>query len=363
MNAADGTFVARVGGDEFALIVDGGVSAAMQLGERLLGAFKAEIEIEGRTIVSGATIGAAIYPNHGSDSKTLVSNADIALYRAKAKGRGSLLFFDAEMGEQVRERRALQEALRSAVESKKLHLHYQPQKKISGETIGFEALLRWQNVEHGAVPPGIFIPVAEESGLIIPMSEWALREACGEAASWSNPLTVAVNISPLQFRSGDLPMLVHSILLDSGLAPNRLELEITESVFIDDFSRAISILSRLKSLGVRIALDDFGSGYSSLSYLHSFGFDKIKIDRAFILDLEHNRHSMAIVRAVIDLGHSLHIPVLAEGVEDTAQHAMLRDRGCDEVQGYLWGRPMPIENYAELVGNGAMPFSRARLAN
>lgn len=361
MNAADGTIVARVGGDEFALIAGGGMPVAMRLAERILDVFREEVVVETRRIMTGATIGAAIYPDHGGDSKTLISNADIALYRAKAQGRGSVVFFDAEMGEQVRERHALQEALREAVEHGQLHLYYQPQKKMSGETVGFEALLRWQNPEHGSVSPGVFIPIAEESGLIIPMSEWVLRDACREAAHWSADLTVAVNVSPLQFRSGDLPGLVHAILLDTGLAPRRLELEITEGVFIDDFSRAISILSRLKSLGVRIALDDFGSGYSSLSYLHSFAFDKIKIDRTFICDLEHNRHSMAIVRAVIDLGHSLHIPVLAEGVETVAQHTMLREKGCDEVQGYLSGRPLPIENYAEAVGGkmAARPQRRA----
>ena len=233
---------------------------------------------------------------------------------------------------------------------------------MSGGPVGFEALARWSDRHHGMVSPAVFIPIAEESGLVIPLGEWVLREACREAATWRMPLTVAVNVSPLQFRSGDLPMLVHSVLLETGLAPSRLELEITENVFIDDFSRAISILSRLKALGVRIALDDFGSGYSSLSYLHSFAFDKIKIDKAFVLDLEDNQHSMAIVRAVIDLGHSLDIPVLAEGVETAAQHAMLIERGCDEVQGYLVGRPMAIDNYAELVGAPAVEHAKTLLA-
>lgn len=363
LHAADDAFVARIGGDEFALIVDGGSQIAAPLADRLLGALREEIRIEGRRIKTGATIGAAIYPNHGSDAKTLISNADVALYRAKAEVRGSVLFFDPRMGEEVRERRALQDALRSAVECQQLRLHYQPQRTMSGEVIGFEALARWRDRHHGSVSPAVFIPIAEESGLIIAMGEWALREACREAASWRRPLTVAVNVSPLQFRYGDLPNLVHSILLDTGLAPARLELEITESVFIDDFSRAISILSRLKALGVLVALDDFGSGYSSLSYLHSFAFDKIKIDRTFILDLEHNQHSMAIVRAVIDLGHSLNIPVLAEGVETAAQHAMLLDRGCDEVQGYLVGRPMPIDDYAELVGTEITPAARTLIAS
>jgi diguanylate cyclase (GGDEF)-like protein/PAS domain S-box-containing protein len=363
IDAADGAFVARIGGDEFALIANGGASMAAPLADRLLTAFRDEILIEDRRIKTGATIGAAIYPVHGDDSKTLISNADVALYRAKAEGRGSVLFFDAKMGEQVRERRALQDALRVAVENQQLHLNYQPQKTMAGATVGFEALARWRDRYHDLVPPSVFIPLAEENGLVIPIGELVLRAACREAATWRVPLTVAVNVSPLQFRYGDLPMLVHSILLETGLAPSRLELEITENVFIDDFSRAISILSRLKALGVRVALDDFGSGYSSLSYLHSFAFDKIKIDKAFILDLEDNQHSMAIVRAVIDLGHSLDIPVLAEGVETAAQHAMLLERGCDEVQGYLVGRPMPIDHYAGLVGAPPGPSPAALLAS
>jgi EAL domain-containing protein (putative c-di-GMP-specific phosphodiesterase class I) len=204
------------------------------------------------------------------------------------------------------------------------------------------------------VAPGTFIPVAEESSLIIPIGEWVLRQACREAASWPQPLTIAANISPIQFRQGDLPRLVHSILLETGLAPGRLELEITEGVMINDLARAVSILRRLKSLGVRIAMDDFGTGYSSLSYLQSFRCDKIKIDRVFICDLEHNHHSKAIVRAVVGLGRTLDLPILAEGVETEAQHALLMKEGCDEVQGYLTGRPLPIADYADLVGRQAV---------
>ena len=239
LDAAGDTFVARVGGDEFALIVDGGMEVAASVADRLLNTFDDEIRIEGRALKTSATIGAAIFPDHGSDAKTLISNADIALYRAKAEVRGTTLFFNTKMGELVRERRALQEALRSAVELQHLHLHYQPQKTMAGEMIGFEALARWQDQHRGLVSPAVFIPMAEESGLIVPVGEWVLREACREAATWRIPLTVAVNVSPVQFRSGDLSALVHSILLETGLAPNRLELEITESLFIDDFSRAI----------------------------------------------------------------------------------------------------------------------------
>jgi EAL domain-containing protein (putative c-di-GMP-specific phosphodiesterase class I) len=280
----------------------------------------------------------------------LMNNADASLYRAKTEDRGSVKFFEAEMGARLRERAAMQNDLRSAIQHNELRLHYQPQLKMTGEVTAFEALARWHSPKRGMVPPGEFIPLAEESSLILLIGEWVLREACREAASWNKPLGIAINVSPIQFRHGDLPGLVHSVLLETGLAPSRLELEITEGVLVDDFSRAVSILRRLKSLGVQIALDDFGTGYSSLSYLHAFPFDKIKIDRTFISDLESNHHSIAIVRAMIGLGRSLNIPILAEGVETQAQHAFLAQEGCDEVQGYLTGRPLAIADYAGVVG-------------
>jgi diguanylate cyclase (GGDEF)-like protein/PAS domain S-box-containing protein len=362
---AAGAFLARIGGDEFTLIVMDGTqpAAAATLAERLLATFEDDFEVEGYRLTLDATIGGAVYPTDGTDAQTLMINADVALYRAKAEARGSVLFFEPQMGTQLHERRALEMDLRSAIERDELFLHYQPQKTMSGEALGFEALVRWQCQTRGMVSPGVFIPIAEESNLIIEMGERVLREACREAASWPHPLTIAVNISPAQFRQGDLPRLVHTVLLETGLAPARLELEITEGVLIDDFSRAVSILARLKSLGVRIALDDFGTGYSSLSYLHSFSFDKIKIDRAFIGDLEYSRHSMAIVRAVIGLGHSLDVPILAEGVETDAQHASLVREGCDEVQGYLTGRPLPIADYAKLVGRQAIAQPKYAVAD
>jgi diguanylate cyclase (GGDEF)-like protein/PAS domain S-box-containing protein len=358
--AADGAFLARIGGDEFSLIVTGRHQPAMavHVAERLLGALEDEISIEDRRISIGATIGGAVYPRDGADIQTLMINADIALYRAKAAVRGMLLFFESGMGDELHERRALQADLRMAVERGELSLHYQPQKTVAGETVGFEALLRWRCPKRGLVSPATFIPIAEESGLIVSIDHWVLREACREAASWLEPLTVAVNISPMQFRTADFPAFIHTLLIESGLAPSRLELEITEGVLIDDLSRAISTLSRLKALGVRVALDDFGTGYSSLSYLHAFSFDKIKIDRSFVGDIESNRHSMAIVRAVIDLGHSLNIPILAEGVETPEQHTILLRTGCDEVQGYLTGRPLPIEAYADLTALGRLQARR-----
>ena len=359
--AAPSAFAARVGGDEFAFIVSGAEvrDKAETLAESVLKGLREAVDIDGRRIPIGATIGGAVCPEHGRDAKTLLINADIALYRAKAEARGTLLFFDPAMGESVRERRALQEDLRTAIERGELMLYYQPQKKFSGETVGFEALARWQCPKHGFVSPSVFIPIAEENGLIGPIGAWVLREACREAARWPQPLTVAVNISPVQFRLGDLPRLVHAVLLETGLKPSRLELEITEGVLVDDFSRAMAILAQLKALGVRIALDDFGTGYSSLSYLHAFSFDKIKIDRAFIADIERNQYSIAIVRAVIDLGHSLNIPIVAEGVETAEQHELLFRKGCDEVQGFFIGHPRPIADYAELT-RGTPRARRAR---
>ena len=358
---ADGVFVARLGGDEFTIIADNeGRSSITRFINRLLAAFADDFEVDNHRLRQDLSIGVAIYPADGTDAKTLMNNADAALYRAKADEAGSVIFFEVEISARLRERAALQTDLRSAIQNNELRLHYQPQLKMTGEITAFEALARWHSPNRGMVTPSEFIPLAEESSLILLMGEWVLRDACREAASWNKPLRVAINVSPIQFRHGDLPRLVHSVLLESGLAPGRLELEITEGVLIDDFSRAVSILRRLKSLGVQIALDDFGTGYSSLSYLHAFPFDKIKIDRTFISDLETNRHSMAIVRAVIELSRSLNIPILAEGVETQAQHAFLAQEGCDEVQGYLTGRPLEIANYAGVVGRKLITAELAR---
>jgi diguanylate cyclase (GGDEF)-like protein/PAS domain S-box-containing protein len=351
---AGGAFVARLGGDEFTIISTEGTqpAAAGALAEQILAAVAEEFNIDGQQLRCNISIGISIYPTNGQDAATLVANADAALYRAKSEGRGIHRFFEAEMDKSLRERRALQHDLQSAIERGELSLNYQPQARIGGSIIGFEALVRWQHPTRGAVSPGAFIPLAEESGLIIPLGEWILREACREAASWPTPLQIGINLSPVQFRHGDLPTLVHTVLLETGLEPSRLELEITEGVLIGDFSRAVSILRRLKTLGVRIAMDDFGTGYSSLSYLQSFPFDKIKIDRAFISNLESNAQSATIIRAVIGLARGLNLPVLAEGVETEDQLAFLAKENCDEVQGYLIGKPLPIEDYASLTGMG-----------
>jgi diguanylate cyclase (GGDEF)-like protein/PAS domain S-box-containing protein len=350
--AAEGAFLARVGGDEFALIsTDAPVPASVtQLAEQLLACGNEELEVAGQRLRTGLSVGIALYPTDGTDAASLLGNADAALYRAKADGRGSIRFFEIDMDKQLRDRRALVQELRLAIECDQLTLHYQPQARINGEIIGFEALVRWRHPTRGLVPPSIFIPIAEESGLILAIGAWVLRQACREAASWPRPLSIAVNLSAVQFRHGDLARSVHQILLETGLVANRLELEITESVLIDDFSRAIAILRRLKALGVQIAMDDFGTGYSSLSNLQTFAFDKIKIDRSFISNLETNPHSATIVRAVIGLGRGLELPIIAEGVETEEQRAFLASEACHEIQGFLLGRPLPIADYAELVG-------------
>ncbi len=355
--AAQGAFIARIGGDEFAVVTPTGPqpSAAEALAVRLAAALDVDIDVDGHPMRTGLTVGIAVFPQDGGDAATLMANADAALFRAKAEARGSIRFFEVSMDKQLREKRALQQDLRSALARGEIELHYQPQAQIGGGVTGFEALVRWHHPRHGMVPPSTFIPLAEESGFIMALGEWILRTACREAASWPRPQRISVNLSPVQFKHGDLPALVHEILLETGLAPARLEVEITEGVLIGDFNRAVSILRRLKNLGLRIAMDDFGTGYSSLSYLQSFPFDKIKIDRAFVSNLGRSAQAATIIRAVIALGRGLHLPVVAEGVETEEQLKFLAAEGCTEIQGYLVGRPKPIADYAAEVGRAAPP--------
>jgi diguanylate cyclase (GGDEF)-like protein/PAS domain S-box-containing protein len=354
--AAGGGVVARLSGDEFGLIIDGKQPVAgMLLAEQLAEALAKEFQIEGKSVRTGVTTGISIFPHNGTDAASLLANAGAALFRAKAKSRGSISLYEPEMDQQIRDRRVLHQDLSLAIRNGELSLHYQPQATArrtvaSSDVIGFEALARWLHPVRGFVSPGDFIPLAEESGMIVEMGEWILREACREAASWPLPQQIAVNLSPAQFMHGDLVGLVHSILVETGLAPGRLELEITEGVLIEDFDRGLALLRRLKALGVRISMDDFGSGYSSLSYLQAFPFDKIKIDRAFVMNLGRSPQSAAIVRAVIDLGHGLEMSIVAEGVETQEQLSFLADEGCDAVQGYFLGKPAPIGQYAALVG-------------
>jgi diguanylate cyclase (GGDEF)-like protein/PAS domain S-box-containing protein len=350
--ACDGAFLARVGGDEFAVIAPDGPQpqGAMSLAERIVAALETPIDVHGYTLKAGVTVGLAIYPQDGADGTALVANADVALEHAKEHARGSIRFFEPETDRQLREERALQQDLRLAISRGELDIHYQPQARMDGSIVGFEALARWHHPERGIVPPSRFIPIAEESGAIIEIGEWILRRACEEAASWPNDLSVAINLSPVQFQHGDLPKLVHEILLQTGLPAKRLELEITESVLIDDLDHAVGILRRLKNLGVRIAMDDFGTGYSSLSYLQAFPFDKIKIDKGFISKVDQCSQSATIVRAVIALGRELSLPVLAEGVETEQQLRFLAEESCDGIQGYYIGKPLPIDNYGDVIG-------------
>ena len=350
---ANGSYIARVGGDEFVLISTNTKPHSIEgLGMRLLATVTDFFELDNLQLRIGLSIGVAVFPKDGTDTNTLLSNADTALYRAKADGRMDMRCFEPEMNAHAREQHRLSMDLRSTIARGELLLHYQPQAEIGGRVFGFEALLRWQHPILGFVSPQTFIPLAEQNGFISPIGEWVLRTACREAASWPAKLSISVNLSPMQFRHGDLVGLIHSILLETGLAPARLELEITEGVLIKDQLTALSILRRLKALGVKIAMDDFGIGYSSLSSLQSFPFDKIKIDRSFIFGADTNGQSAAIVRAIIALGNSFKIPVIAEGVETEDERMFLLVEVCLEVQGFLIGRPAPISTYADLLAGG-----------
>ncbi len=355
-----GQLMARLGGDEFAIIAPG-LSNPMQAGriaESVLDALRTENENASATdgLIS-TSIGIALFPADAADRTSLMSHADTALYRAKADGRGIYRFFESAMGEQVRERRRIEHDLRHAIVRRELSLVYQPQARTADrEVVGFEALLRWNSRERGRIGPDVFIPIAEECGLILPIGEWVLREACREAAGWAHPLGIAVNVSPIQLHSAHFAQLVHETLLQTGLAPHRLELEITETALIRDFNRALATLRQLKALGVRIAMDDFGTGYSSLSNLRAFPFDKIKIDASFIRSVDGNGQAAAIVKAVLGLGRGLELPVLAEGVETAEELAFLSAEDCQEVQGYLVGRPRPIGEFSKHTGS--MPAVR-----
>jgi diguanylate cyclase (GGDEF)-like protein len=349
--AAQGAYVARVGGDEFVAITEQVPlpGAAELLAGKMRDAFRQPIETDGHALNIDLSIGVALHPRDGDTAAALLANADAALYRAKHEGRGTTRIFTCAMDRQLRDRRAMEHDLRSAVENGELYLEYQPQRHRDGRITGFEALVRWQHPLRGLVMPGEFIAVAEDSGAIAKIDEWVLREACRQASSWDESVRVAVNVSAAQFRRENLEHQVCSALRDSGLPPSRLELEITEGVLIEDISRASQTLKSLKSLGVLIALDDFGTGYSSLSYLQAFPLDRIKIDRSFVASLGSSARSLAIVRAVIGLAHGFNVPVLAEGVETNDQLSILMRERCDDLQGYLIGRPHKAELYAEYM--------------
>ncbi|MDF3213089.1 bifunctional diguanylate cyclase/phosphodiesterase [Mesorhizobium sp. M7A.F.Ca.CA.001.09.2.1] len=341
----DGEFVARLGGDEFAAIKRfKDQKDLLGLVSRLEKSLFEPLRLDDFEIAAGASIGVAVYPRDGADRERLVSNADLAMYRAKNDVTRAVCFYESAMDETARARRALATDLRQAIDRGELSLHYQVQTSVqTGATCGYEALLRWTHPVQGMIPPAEFIPIAEENGSIMAIGEWVLRTACRQAASWDNNHKIAVNLSPVQFAHADLAKLVHQILVETGLSPKRLELELTESTIVADKVRTLHVLRQIKALGVTIAIDDFGTGYSSLDTLRSFPFDKIKLDRSFMADVERSPQAKAIIRAVLTLGRSLDIPVLAEGVETHVQLTILQVEGCNEAQGYFLGRPKPID--------------------
>ncbi|MFZ2067235.1 MAG: EAL domain-containing protein [Xanthobacteraceae bacterium] len=345
--------MARLGGDEFAVILPAisGPSAAGRIAEKILQVLDDQNAQASTAALMSTSIGIAIFPNDAVDRQSLLRHADTALYRAKLEGRGTYRFFEATMGAEVRDRRLLEHDLRHAISRGELSLVYQPQKDIKNDrVVGFEALLRWNHPKRGNVPPALFIPIAEESGIILPIGEWVLRAACLEAVNWHGDLTVAVNVSPVQLHTANFATAVHEILYQTGLPPRRLELEITETALIRDLNRALATLRQLKALGIRIAMDDFGTGYSSLSNLQAFPFDKIKIDGSFIRSVDANGQAATIVRAVLGLGRGLNLPVLAEGVETINELQFLSREHCDEVQGYLVGKPADISQFRSITG-------------
>ncbi len=343
-------FIARLGGDEFAVVQTGKQPAAASgLARRLVDVLAEPFILDGQPVEVGASIGIALADDTGaSGSEDLLKSADLALYRAKADGRGCFRFFEAEMDLRARERRALEIDLRNALKNDELEIYYQPQISTGTGLAGFEALLRWNHPVRGLVSPADFIPLAEEIGLIGAFGGWVLRKSCAVASTWPADIKVAVNLSPAQFQGRDLAQEVADSLRCSGLPPQRLELEITEALLMQDGDQVIETLRAIRAMGVRIAMDDFGTGYSSLAYLSRFPFDKIKIDQSFVRGMEGNDDAIAIIRAIIGLGRSLGIAINAEGVETQEQRAKLTLEGCGELQGYLFGRPRPEETIADV---------------
>jgi diguanylate cyclase (GGDEF)-like protein/PAS domain S-box-containing protein len=353
---------ARLGGDEFAVILASDVSPneVSDFSARLIKILSASYDIDGIEVVIGASIGVALSPGDGSTTEELMRNADMALYRAKSDGGGVHRFFEREMDRLAQKRRDMELDLRRAFANGEFELHYQPLVDIAADRIsGFESLLRWRHPEKGMISPADFIPVAEDIGLIVSLGEWVLREACAEAAKWPDAIKVAVNLSPVQFRSRNLVQAVISALAHSGLSPLRLELEITESLFLAETEANLAILHQLRGLGISISMDDFGTGYSSLSYLRSFPFDKIKIDRSFVKDIAERPDCVAIVRAISGLGRSLKITTTAEGVETIDQLDWLRAEGCNEVQGFLFSAARPAAEVEALLSKFGARASQA----
>jgi len=351
--------ICRQGGDEF-LIVLGELpdtAAVKPVIDKLMAALVQPMRIDGQELTTAASIGVAHYPDDGTDFDTLLQKADTALYRAKDAGRNGYRFFDEQMNQQAKERLQLNNGLRQALEHGEFVLHYQPQVDLrSGEVIGAEALLRWNRPGVGLVPPGRFVAQAEESGLIVPIGDWVVGEACRQAMAWQRgglpAMTMAVNLSALQFGRGDIEQVVARALRDSGLAPACLELELTESILLSHTDQVLAVVRRLKGLGVKLSIDDFGTGYSSLSYLKRFAVDKLKIDRSFVADLLVDADDGAIVRAIVQMAHGLGLTTIAEGVEDAAVAQRLVELGCEEAQGFHFARPLPPDQFAAFMRRG-----------
>ena len=354
--------VARLGGDEFAMMIEsiGADQSVAAIAERVRECFDRTVMLDGQQAVCTASLGIAIAPSDGTDGMELMKHADLALYRAKDDGKATYHFFEPALDEQARQRRQMELDLRRAIREGGFELHFQPLYNIAENTLqGFEALIRWPHPELGLISPSDFIPLAEETGLIVPIGEWVIREACRQASVWPEDMSVAVNVSPKQFGTPGLPQAIMQALLTSGLAPGRLELEITESIFIANVEKTLATLHGLRDLGVRIALDDFGTGYSSLSYLRSFPFDKVKIDRSFVEDLANDGNAHAVIRAITTLADALGMETLAEGVEAPEQLDILRREGCGFIQGFLFSEPLAAQDVARLLKLDILEYGTA----
>ena len=351
----DSDTVARYGGDEFVLILGdyGGLSDTLHILHRVQDAVSAPMMLDGHEVHVNCSLGVSVFPDDGVDLEVLLRHADAAMHHAKKLGKGQFQFYTESLNVEARDRLALDSALRRAVEQDELYVVYQPKVKANGRTCGFEALVRWDSSEFGAVSPVRFIPLAEENGLIGQLTWFVMREACRQAAGWRaagySNLRVAVNISPSLFREKDLAALVRSVLEEAGLPPENLELEITEGMLMGDVQRALTVLKELKAMGVYIAIDDFGTGYSSLAYLKRFPIDILKVDRSFVIECDASNEGLAITRAIVTLAHSLNLHVVAEGVEKQTQLAVLNALGCPEFQGYLFAKPLPVEALGEYL--------------
>jgi predicted signal transduction protein with EAL and GGDEF domain len=344
----------RVGSDEFGVVAAvAGLEQADELANRISAVIAEPYPVDGDRVMLTASSGMAIAPNDGTEPDLLIGNAQLALSRARSEGRAMSCFFQAEMNARAQARRLLESDLRKAISVGEFEVFYQPLFQLAGSVVsGCEALLRWRHPERGLVSPAEFIPLAEETGLIVPLGSWVLRQACTEAAGWPNALKLAVNVSSVQFRNRGLLTTLMAALAESGLPAGRLELEITESVLLNDDSHTLETLHQLRQIGVRISLDDFGTGFSSLSYLRAFPFDKMKIDRSFVQEIGSSRKTMVITKSLIKLATGLEMSITAEGVETQEQLDWLKAAGCTEVQGYLISRPLPVAQFRSFINPG-----------